>query len=96
MKGASHSKTRARRLMTLYGITLAQYASMLKRQGGRCAICGRPPKRRNLDVDHDHATGRVRGLLCFNCNKYVVGKNTLETARLVCEYLGSSYDGRLL
>lgn len=55
-----------------YGITADDYAAMLTRQGAVCAICRRPGKRR-LAVDHCHATGRVRGLLCDNCNQ-AIGK----------------------
>lgn len=56
-----------------YGITLDDYEVMLKSQDGVCAICGDPPKggktsSKNLHVDHDHETGKVRGLLCNNCN----------------------------
>ena len=59
-------------LKALYGIRLVQYEQMVERQTGVCAICGRPPRgRRALDVDHDHVTGRVRGLLCGNCNRAV-------------------------
>jgi hypothetical protein len=50
-----------------YGITDETYAEMLESQGGRCAICARGCRRR-LAVDHCHATGRVRGLLCASCN----------------------------
>ena len=52
-----------------YGISIADYEEMLTDQSGRCAICGvLPLPDRNLHVDHDHATGRVRGLLCRRCN----------------------------
>jgi hypothetical protein len=38
-------------------------------QGGRCLICGKRSPRRRLDRDHDHLTGRFRGLLCRRCNR---------------------------
>ncbi len=55
-----------------------------------CAICGEKEMNRGremLSIDHCHETGKVRGLLCNNCNRYRVGANTLETARKVVEYL---------
>lgn len=46
-----------------------QYEAMLEAQGGRCAICLREPtESRRLDMDHDHFTMRLRGLLCPECN----------------------------
>lgn len=59
-----------------YGITLADYNAQLRRQAHRCAVCRRPEtvvskrtgKLRRLAVDHDHVTGRLRGLLCHRCN----------------------------
>jgi hypothetical protein len=53
-----------------YGITLVEYNSLSVSQGGKCAICGEhSPVGRRLSVDHDHFTGRVRGLLCHWCNR---------------------------
>ena len=53
------------------GVTLEDYQRLLTAQGGVCAICGRPPREggRRLDVDHDHRTGAVRGLLDHRCNR---------------------------
>ena len=58
-----------------HGLTPAQYDQMLEAQGGVCAACGTPEVGRNqygvvsLAIDHDHATGAVRGLLCMRCNR---------------------------
>ena len=66
---------RNRRLIKLFGITLAHYESLLKKQRGRCAIClsTRPTRHstrfQNFSVDHDHNTGKIRGLLCNQCNR---------------------------
>ena len=53
-----------------YGITIEDYDGMYIEQGGRCAICGNHQSKMNrrLSVDHCHETGKVRGLLCINCN----------------------------
>src|SRR6266508_7031334 len=48
-------------------LSVAEYDALLESQGGGCAICGDVPKGR-LVVDHEHETGRVRGLLCSACN----------------------------
>lgn len=62
-------RERAGHLMRKYGMTIEQYDSMLADQGGGCFICGRPPREDiSLHVDHDHSTGKVRGILCFCCN----------------------------
>lgn len=60
--GAVSAKDRAadQRLRRLYGITLSEYNRMLRSQGGRCAICRRPPKKLRLAVDHNHAIERTK------------------------------------
>ena len=73
------------------GVTDAEYAAMLERQGRGCAICGSTPKTRRLHVDHDHRTGRVRGLLCFTCNNRIVARGaTPERLRRAADYLEGS------
>ena len=55
-----------------YGIDLVIYERMHTEQGGRCAICGNPPRKgTKLGVDHCHRTGLVRGLLCDLCNRAI-------------------------
>lgn len=58
-------------LKRLFGITLEDYNKMLLEQNEVCAICNQKEmnkKYRTLSVDHCHKTGKVRGLLCSNCN----------------------------
>lgn len=59
-------RRRAWNLKTRYGITEAEYTSILERQRGVCALCGGEMKRQV--VDHCHQTGMVRGILCHACN----------------------------
>ena len=58
-------------MQRLYKISLETYNSMYAAQGGCCAICKKHQSelKRTLSVDHCHRTGRVRALLCGNCNK---------------------------
>jgi hypothetical protein len=53
-----------------YGITSEEYRQLYETQNGRCAICGLPQEllNKNLFVDHEHGTDKVRGLLCSTCN----------------------------
>jgi hypothetical protein len=57
--------SRTYHLKRRYGITAADADAMLEAQGGLCAVCQAAPA---VHVDHDHETGAVRALLCFNCN----------------------------
>lgn len=59
---------RKSRLKRKYGLSLGDFERKIRIQDGLCAICGNSPTKKNLCVDHDHDTGKVRGLLCDNCN----------------------------
>jgi hypothetical protein len=69
---ANPHKDREYTIRNRYGLEAADYQRLYEHQGGKCAICGKPEERaerhHRLTVDHDHSTGRVRGLLCFTCN----------------------------
>jgi len=52
--------------LSKYNLTEMDYVAMVERQSNLCAICGAYMKSTN--IDHDHKTGRVRGLLCYKCN----------------------------
>lgn len=51
-----------------YGLTLEQFDIMREGQGQKCAICGSSFEEGNCNIDHNHRTNKVRGLLCSNCN----------------------------
>ena len=77
-------------LIRLYGITLEDYEHMFYEQGRACAICGRVADefRRDLAVDHDHVTGKVRGLLCPDCNRGLGGfHDDIELIEKALQYL---------
>jgi len=82
-------RARDLRLRRQYGITTEQYEQMLAHQGGVCAVCRRPPKNLPLNVDHDHTSGLVRGLLCWRCNSRVIGaaRDDPSVLRAAAEYL---------
>jgi recombination endonuclease VII len=62
-------KQHADHLRRTFGLTVDQYDTMLITQNGACAICrGQNKDLRRLSVDHNHATGKIRGLLCYTCN----------------------------
>jgi hypothetical protein len=70
--------------MNEYGITLEEYNRLLESQGGGCAICGRKvniDSKFSLHVDHDHDTGKIRGILCSSCN-LGIGKFDHDCSRL--------------
>jgi len=83
---------RKSRLKRQYGISLNEYINLLVAQGQKCAICGSTSPQRegadSFDVDHDHATGKVRGLLCKDCNLMVGNAHDNPTTlRKAADYL---------
>lgn len=87
-------------LRTKYGLTADDLVRMLEAQGGQCAICHRSAsaesygKPKQFAVDHDHKTGRVRGLLCDWCNRGI-GFLGEDPDRLIAaaEYLRAAESG---
>lgn len=79
------SKRQGYRRKSLYGITQKEYENMFLLQSGRCAICDKCVK---LLVDHDHKTGKIRGLLCIKCNSAISFLDeSLEILNRALEYI---------
>ena len=80
---------RGRRLFTKYGLTPEAFGSMMSGQGGVCTACGSDAwGPGGPQVDHDHATGKVRGILCFGCNTAAgLLRDSAERARALASYL---------
>lgn len=83
-------KRRERRIQFKYGITSSEYDTMLAKQNGVCAGCGTDDTGRydKFEIDHDHETGKVRGLLCGPCNRALgLLKDNADTAISLAAYL---------
>lgn len=75
-----------------FGLGLTQYEQLYEEQGGRCYICGKK-ETRNLAVDHDHKTGKVRRLLCMDCNTGIGKfKDDASLVKKALEYLQTEFD----
>lgn len=71
-----------------YGLSLEEYESLLASQGGVCATCGGTTR---LVVDHDHATGAVRGILCHGCNVSLgMARDDARVLRSLADYVERS------
>lgn len=83
-------KNRRYKVKTKYGISLGDYDALLESQGGVCALCGTdtPGGRGRFNIDHDHQTGKIRGVLCSPCNLAIglVKEDTLILYRMI-DYL---------
>ena len=88
------------KLLERYGLTWKTFHALLDSQEGKCKICGNEltaevsaPRARQACVDHDHTTGKVRGVLCSNCN-LALGylKDSVTSARNAVTYLEVNSD----
>ena len=78
-------KIKENAIIRKFGLTLEQYNKLLEKQNNCCAICGKHQSelKRALAIDHNHTTGKIRGLLCYKCNLglgYFNNKNILNNA----------------
>ena len=80
---------RRQRTLKQYGLTPEQWDTLFAKQGHACAICRSPnPNGPNWATDHDHLTGKVRGILCSRCNTGIGQLQESHTLlRLAAEYL---------
>lgn len=62
---------------------------LISKHGDKCAICSKPRSafKNKLSLDHNHTSGRIRGLLCFRCNKFLLGRHTIVSAKAILGYL---------
>lgn len=67
---------------------------LIDKHGDTCAICKKPGShfKKRLAVDHNHKTNKIRGLLCFRCNKFILGRQTRESVIKMLQYL-NEYEG---
>lgn len=84
-----------RYLQRVYKISRSDYLELLKKQGSCCKVCGEEgflmnpeTHKRKLVVDHCHTSGKVRGLLCHNCNRALgLFKDKIEVLKSAIKYL---------
>ena len=64
-------------------------AEFYEKQKGCCGICGKHERefKRRLNLDHNHKSMKIRGLLCYRCNKFIVGRHDYESATKLLNYL---------
>jgi hypothetical protein len=89
----NYEKDKDFKLKRAYGIGYAEYLKMLDAQNGCCAICGTSDtgNRKAFHVDHCHETGKVRGLLCGNCNSGIGNlRDDVGLLRRAIDYLEST------
>lgn len=83
-----HRKPPPSSTMVKYNITDSEWRDMANSQDYCCAICGKHQPKKRLAIDHDHKTGKIRGLLCSNCNTALgLLKDNISIAESAVKYL---------
>lgn len=82
-----------KKTLGLYQITPTQLNELRLRLiialGFKCGNCGRDLSEQTVYLDHDHHSGEIRGIACFNCNRFEIGGHTVETAARALRYLSN-------
>jgi hypothetical protein len=88
MAGTRRRRRQAKHHVVLLNRARPFYDRMLEEQGGGCGICGKAPNpKRRLDIDHDHGSMKIRGLLCPRCNILLGRGKDSSWYRAAAEYL---------
>lgn len=72
-----------------YGITYSQYELQWEQQGRVCALCKREKRKdqKRFAQDHDHKSGKNRGIVCYYCNKFRIGRHNYDSAAELFKYM---------
>ena len=90
--GRDQARHRRKWMISKYNMSPDEFLRLLSQQNGLCAICKKKPPSKDgpnaWNVDHDHSTGHVRGVLCGNCNRGIgLFKDNPYTCKSAAEYL---------
>ena len=84
---ANPDRVKAHRIKNTYGVTQEEVETMMQKQSNSCLICGRDFGEIQRCIDHDHDTGKVRGLLCHRCNLGLAFLEDLTWMAFATQYL---------
>ena len=83
-------KIKEYRILKTYNLTMEEYEEIYNRQNGCCPLCGKELNSVRVAIDHDHVTGKVRGIMCSVCNSQLgVYEKLNGVAKKIGAYLGN-------